>query len=93
MKVPFGYVTKVVEIVAREPVHSATKYCAPDLVVRAVRRLYKGKIARHPAPLEIALHIGRPNYLERRFIKLCKRAGEPFPVKKIQLTLLPKRRG
>jgi hypothetical protein len=29
--------------------------------------------------------IGKPNYEEREFIKKCKKAGEPFPVKKIQV--------
>jgi hypothetical protein len=33
--------------------------------------------------------IGIPNYL-REFIRKCKKAGEPFPVKKIQLKFLPK---
>ena len=28
--------------------------------------------------------VGKPNYRERKFIALCKEAGEPFPVKKTQ---------
>lgn len=35
---------------------------------------------------------GAPNYLETIFIKQCIKAGEPFPVKKIQLRPYPKKR-
>jgi hypothetical protein len=35
---------------------------------------------------EIVVTIGKPNYAERKFIELAKKAGEPFPIKKIQLT-------
>jgi len=40
----------------------------------------------------MVLTIGRPNYAEREFIKLCKKAGEPFPVKKMQLKFYPKKK-
>lgn len=63
----------------------ATKFLGEKLVVRATRRTYGGRIqTRTYSPVEIQLHIGRPNYEERRFIAACKRAGEPFPAKKIQ---------
>jgi len=35
---------------------------------------------------------GNPNYRERRFIKKCLAAGEPFPVKKVQLQYWPTKR-
>ena len=63
----------------------ATKFLGEKMVVRATRRTYRGKIQTRPySPVEILLHIGRPNYEERQFIAACKKAGEPFPVKKIQ---------
>ena len=31
------------------------------------------------------LTFGKPNFVERRFIQKCIKAGEPFPAKKIQL--------
>lgn len=61
----------------------ATKYISPKEIVRATRKTY-GKKIRH-GNIEIHLTIGRPNYAEREFIKLCQKAGEPFPIKKIQL--------
>ena len=39
-----------------------------------------------------SLTLGAPNYEARAFIKHCLRAGEPFPVKKVQLRLWPKKR-
>ena len=61
----------------------ATKYISHKEIVRAVRKTFRGKILAS-SNAEITLTIGRPNYLEREFIKLCVKAGEPFPVKKIQ---------
>lgn len=63
-------------------VRSAVKYISDKEVVKATRRF---KPSKRNLREEILLTIGRPNYAERRFIKLCKKAGEPFPVKKVQL--------
>lgn len=35
---------------------------------------------------------GAPNYLERAFIKLAKKAGELFPIQKVQFKLWPTKR-
>lgn len=35
------------------------------------------------------LTCGKPNFAERRFIKKCQQAKEPFPVKKVQLQYWP----
>ena len=59
----------------------ATKYLSPRLVVKASRR-HK---PRYGANVEIVLTIGRPNYTEREFIADAKKAGEGFPVRKVQL--------
>ncbi len=67
----------------------ATKYMTDKHVIRAVRKTFKGKILKN-RNIEITLTIGRPNFLEREFIKKCKKANEPFPIKKIQLKLLKK---
>lgn len=63
----------------------ATKYESEKQVVTATRRLYGGKINKR-GNVEILLKIGRPNYAERKFIKMAKKAGEPFPIRKIQVT-------
>ena len=60
----------------------ATKYVSSKLIIRVVRRTFKGKIKR--GNVEMLLTIGKPNYQERQFIKDCKKAGVIFPVKKIQ---------
>ena len=41
---------------------------------------------------EMVITFGRPNYQDSDFIKRCKKAGEPFPIKKIQFRPWPKKR-
>lgn len=80
------YYNEVVEAILQGAV-KATKYVAPNSIVRAVRKTYKVNNRRpdNRHNVEIHLTIGKPNYQEREFIKDCKKAGEPFPVKRIQL--------
>lgn len=61
------------------------------MIVRATRILYNGK-ASEQGNMEIRLTIGKPNYAEREFIKDCKKAGEPFPVERVQLMHVPVKR-
>jgi diaminopimelate epimerase len=68
------------------PARSAVKYVSEKEVVKATRR---GKPSKRACQTQVLLTIGRPNYAERKFIKLCQKAGEPFPVKKVQLKLYP----
>lgn len=70
---------------------TATKYVSEKLTIRASRKLYGGKLPPKGSNEEIVLTIGRPNFEAREFIKKCKKAGEKFPVKKIQLTYPPKK--
>ena len=58
------------------------------MIIRGTRT----KIFRSTDNIEIILTIGKPNYLEREFIKKCVKAKEPFPVKKIQFQNWPKTR-
>ena len=69
----------------------AIKYLTPLRVVQATRLTYRGRFLPRGG-LHIVFTAGRPNYLARRFIKFCRRAGEPFPVKRIQLRYPAKRR-
>ena len=64
--------------------YKATKYLSDKLTVKATRKRYKGKL-RKGGNVDIVLTIGKPNYLEREFIKKAKKAGEPFPIKKVQV--------
>lgn len=66
-------------------VRRATKYLSPKLVVVAHRIVRGGKLDKRDKNIDIRLKIGAPNIHERAFIKDCITAGEPFPVKKIQI--------
>jgi len=77
-------IEKVIETLLAQNARRATKYVSPTKVITATRRVFRGKILKRDNP-EVVLKIGRPNYREREFIKLCQKVGERFPVKKIQL--------
>lgn len=66
---------------------TATKYVSPDLTIKAT------VIGRRPRKRDQRVYlnvtIGKPNYRERAFVAQCRKAGEPFPVKKIQLRAFP----
>lgn len=66
----------------------AVKYVNPSLVMKVTRRVWKycGKRPdKRDCRADFVVTIGSPGYLERKFIKLAKKAGEPFPIKRIQL--------
>lgn len=65
-------------------VKTATKYLAPNLVVKATRQ---HKFDPRDRSHTYVVTIGRPNYLEKRFVKKLIAACEPFPVKKLQFKL------
>lgn len=83
-------VGKVLEALTTNNAYKAAYYLSDKLVVRMSRKLYRGKLPSKISNEEVILVIGRPNYEQREFIKLCKKAGESFPVKKIQLKFPPK---
>ncbi len=60
---------------------TATFYNAPDAVIRITEF---GKWRKREPSLDFRITLGRPNYEASQFIKLCQRAGEKFPVKKVQ---------
>lgn len=60
----------------------ATKYVSPTLVYKATAR---HRIRRGARTVEMVVTIGKPNYAEREFIKVAKKAGETFPIKKVQI--------
>ena len=60
----------------------ATKYVSPTLVYKATAR---HRLRRGARTVEMVVTIGKPNYAESRFIAVAKKAGEPFPVKKVQV--------
>ncbi len=79
-------VAKVVSTLIGTEARVATAYLSPTQTVRASRVRYGRKIRTDArSPIDIRLTIGRPNYHARAFIKDMKRAGEPFPLHKVQL--------
>lgn len=91
MKLPLKVIMQTVDILAISEGWRATNYLSEKSVVRATRRAYKGKFS-HTDNIEIVLAIGRPNYAEREFIKTCKKAKQGFPLKKVLIKYLPKKK-
>jgi hypothetical protein len=73
------YLTQMIVYMLDSRIKSAVKYTFED------ERVKLSKMYRKTYPLDLRLTIGKPNYSERKFIKQCIKAGEPFPIKKIQL--------
>jgi hypothetical protein len=82
-------------ITSHRDVRQATSYESEKLVVKATAQTY-GKNGKRKRPdlrtnrETFLVTVGAPNYAEREFIKQLVKAGEPFPVKKIQLKFLKK---
>jgi hypothetical protein len=74
-----------VRMLLEQRARKVTAYLSPTLTVKASRRLFGKRIDNRSTRADIILTIGAPNYEERKFIALCKKAGEPFPVKKLQI--------
>lgn len=76
-------------ITGDKTIKQATKFLSPKLVVRVRATTYKfrkGKRTDNRSNNEtFTVTVGAPNYAERQFVKKLVAAGEPFPVKKIQL--------
>jgi len=79
-------VISVLSVLQYEGARSAVKYLSEKRIVKATRRF---KPSKRNLSEEILLTIGRPNYAERKFVKLCQKAGQPFPIKNVQKKLYP----
>lgn len=87
------YLEQVVDTLLNTDAHVATKYVSEKQVVRATRRIYRYQKNRPSrSALELVVTVTRPNYREREFVRDCKKAGVPFPVKKVQLRFPPKQK-
>lgn len=85
-------IDRVVEEAMCNGAHKAIMYLAPNRVIRATRRLLRGKVNRRERDTTIILTLGRPNYAERKYIKrhlLAK--GKPF-ISLIQVKFPPQRK-
>ena len=90
MKIARKWLHEVVEALLESGGRSALKAISEKEVIQATRVMYDGKPS--PRGIDIRLTVGRPNYLARRFVKACLKAGETFPVKKIQLRFPARRK-
>lgn len=88
----YQVVGRVLEALIENKAHKATAYLSDKFVINMTCKLYNGKLLLNKNHDEIILTLGRPNYEQREFIKQCKKVGESFPVKKIQLRFPPKRK-
>lgn len=85
-------VQEVVDALILNGAWRATKYVSPCLVIRATRMLERGKVNHNNPDIGVRLSITRPNYLDRGFIKLARKANQSFPIRRIKLQFPPKRR-
>ncbi len=76
-------------LIGYPPARSVTKYVSDKVRVTATHIHRPDKRSRH---VTIAVTFGALNYAGRMFVAACKRAGEPFPVRRVQLKLWPKKR-
>ena len=73
---------QLAEAVLEAGAKKATKYFSPREVLKAT---YQGKRDKRNTRHTVLFTIGTPNYAEREFIRAAQTAGEPFPIKRIQL--------
>ena len=82
--VPRYVFAQLAEAILQAGAKRATKYLSEKLTVKATlhgKRMNRAEVSNRT----MVVSVGRPNYAERQFIRQCKRAGEPFPIKRLQL--------
>lgn len=62
-------------------VRRATAYISPKLTIKATAQRRPDKRSKSATVL---VTIGAPNFLERRFIRVCQKAGMAFPLRQVQ---------
>ena len=83
-------VSQVVETLLRTGAWKVVKYLSDKQIVRASRKRAGRKFG--AGKIGVILTLGTPNYAERDFVKECKKAGQKFPLQKVQLQFPPKAR-
>jgi len=87
MKITRTAIAKAIECLLESDARQATVYLGSKAVVTATRRFKPDKRDKR---VDIVLKLGAPNYREAKFINDCFKAGEPLPVRKVQLKFWPK---
>ncbi len=75
-------VQETVDLVVSGGAKRAVKYLSPTRTVKATARHKHGS---KDSAVVVVVTIGVPNYAESKYIKLLKKAEEPFPVKKLRV--------
>lgn len=91
MTIKSSVILSVIENLLRTDAWRTTKFVSDKVIVRATRKTFNGKLSKQ-GNLELIVSIGKPNYKEREYIKLLKKAKEPFPVKKMLTQFPPQKR-
>lgn len=67
----------------------ATAYLSPKKTVKATAQR---RITKRDRSATVLVTVGTPNFLERRFIRACQKAGMAFPLNQIQQKPWPKKK-
>jgi hypothetical protein len=81
--------SSVIKALLHSDAKKASVYLSEKLVVSACRRF---KADRRSTREDYVLKIGTPNYRERAFLRTCRAAGQPLPVRRVQLQAWPRKR-
>jgi hypothetical protein len=80
-------VASVIQALLSNDVKKVTRFITPNVTVTATRLQRPDRRSRGES---YVVTVGRPNYANREFIKECKAAGEPFPVRNMIFQHFPK---
>lgn len=70
------------EVLHVNGLRKATAFLSENYVIKATRQRAHDRRSKSDTILVTA---GAPNFLERRYIKLCKKVGMAFPLRKIRM--------
>lgn len=76
-------------LIANTGARRATAFLSARCTVKVTRQY---QFNRRATTETFLVTIGRPNYRERAYIKGLQASGEPFPVRRMQLTFWPRSR-
>jgi len=76
-------INKVMGSILNKDVIRATLYISVKQIIRATKKRYGNKLI-DKQNIEIALTIGKPNYVEKEYIKMIKKTDIPFPILKVK---------
>lgn len=83
---PAAAIAQVIRVLLKTGARKATKFLSDRETVKVSRTWKPDRRSRSQT---LVVTMGRPNYAEREFLKKCRRAGEPVPVKRVQIKHYP----